>query len=134
MKADMTFDWKNKIILVAEDEPANYLFIEKIIHSTNATLIRAHNGAEAIEMVNSNEGIDLVLMDIYMPGVDGFEATQKIRKIRPGLPIVAQTCYDTLLSKEKIEQACFDDFVRKPININKLLIIIEKYLKTLAHA
>jgi CheY-like chemotaxis protein len=125
----MTFNWKNKTILVAEDEPANYMFLERIISSTNATLIRANNGAEAIQLATENRNIDLVLMDIYMPGIDGFEAAQKIRLIRPELPIVAQTCYESQIEREKLEKACFDDFVRKPININKMLVIIEKYLK-----
>ena len=133
MKPDITFDWKNKVILVAEDEPANYLFIEKIIQPTNVKIIRAHNGLEAIEMVTSDPSINLVLMDIYMPGMDGFEAAEKIRQIRPELPVVAQTCYETEIERDKIEKSCFDDFVRKPININKLLVIIEKHLKTLAH-
>jgi two-component system, cell cycle response regulator DivK len=125
----MTFNWKNKVILVAEDEPANYLFIEKIVHPTHATLIRAMNGAEAVEMVSVNPKIDMVLMDIYMPGVNGFEAALKIREIRPELPIVAQTCYENQIARDKVELSCFDDYVRKPININKLLVIIEKHLK-----
>lgn len=125
----MIFDWSNKNILVAEDEPANYLFIEKIIQSTNAKLIRANNGQEAIDLVKSDQNIDLVLMDIYMPGVDGFEATEAIRKIRPELPIIAQTCYESQIEREKLENTKFNDFIKKPININKLLVIVEKHIR-----
>ncbi len=124
----MTFDWSNKNILIAEDEPANYLFIEKIIKSTNANLIRAHNGQEAVEELERNENIDLVLMDIYMPEMDGFEATAAIRKIRPEVPIIAQTCYESQIEREKLEKTQFNDFVKKPININKLLVLVEKYM------
>lgn len=126
----MTFDWNTKTILIAEDEPANYLFIEKIVSSTNVKLIRAESGTEAISLIKENPQIDLVLMDIYMPGMDGFEATKQIRQIRPELPIVAQTFYENQIEKEKVLNAQFDDFISKPININKLLAIMEKYLKS----
>ena len=126
----MTFDWSSKIILVAEDEPANFLFIEKILSPTQATLLRVENGSDAVNLIKENQSIDLVLMDIYMPEMDGFEASEQIKIIRPELPIIAQTFYDSQIEKEKIEHAKFDDFIRKPININKLLVILEKHLKT----
>jgi CheY-like chemotaxis protein len=126
----MTFDWNTKTILIAEDEPANFLFIEKIVSSTRVKLIRAESGIEAISIIRENPQIDLVLMDIYMPGMDGFEATKQIREIRPELPIVAQTFYENQIEKEKVLNAQFDDFISKPININKLLAIMEKYLKS----
>lgn len=125
----MTFDWNSKTILIAEDEPANYLFIEKILRPTQVTLLRAENGNEAIEIIKNNQAIDLVLMDIYMPGMDGFETTYQIRQIRPELPVVAQTFYENQLEKEKVENAAFNDFIKKPININKLLVILGKYLE-----
>ena len=124
----MTFDWNSKIILVVEDEPANFLFIEKILHPTEVVLLRAENGNDAIEMIKENNAIDLVLMDIYMPGMDGFETTDEIRKIRPELPVIAQTFYENQIEKEKVQNAKFDAFISKPININKLLVILEKYL------
>jgi CheY-like chemotaxis protein len=126
----MTFDWNTKTILIAEDEPANFLFIEKIVSSTGVKLIRAESGHDAISIIRENPQIDLVLMDIYMPGMDGFEATKQIREIRPELPIVAQTFYENQIEKEKVLNAQFDDFISKPININKLLAIMEKYLKS----
>ena len=126
----MIFDWSSKIILVAEDEPANYLFIEKILRPTHATLIRAENGNEAVDLIKENQNIDVVLMDIYMPGMDGFEASEQIKQIRPELPIIAQTFYENQIEKEKVENAKFDDFLKKPININKLLVILEKHLKS----
>jgi len=125
----MTFDWNTKTILIAEDEPANYLFIEKIVRSTEVNLIRAESGIEAIALIKENPQIDLVLMDIYMPGMDGFEATKQIKQIRPELPVVAQTFYENQIEKDKVINAQFDDFISKPININKLLAIMEKYLK-----
>ena len=120
----MTFDWKMKTILVAEDEPANFLFIEKIITPTQATIIRAKNGYEAISIVKENSNID-----IYMPELDGFEAAKSIKELKPDLPIIAQTFYESEIEKGKVENSSFDNFLSKPININKLLIILDKYLK-----
>ena len=131
----MQFNWNDKTILVAEDEPANFLFIEKIVNPTEVKILRAENGEEAIRLVDEHPEIDLVLMDIYMPGMDGFETTDLIKKMKPGLPVVAQTFYESQIDKEKVENASFDDFIRKPININKLLAIMEKYLRsTSTHA
>ena len=129
----MMFDWSSKTILIAEDEPANYLFIEKIVTPTQVNLIRAESGPEAIKFIKEFPQIDLVLMDIYMPGMDGFETTKQIRLIRPELPIVAQTFYENQIEKEAVQNANFDDFISKPININKLLAILEKYLKLPSH-
>ncbi len=125
----MNDDWSNRTILVAEDEASNYLFIEKIIKPTHAKIIRAENGFQAVSIVNETPEIDLVLMDIYMPGMDGFEANEIIKKIRPDLPVIAQTFYDNQIENAKIENSSFDAFIRKPININKLLAILEKHLK-----
>ena len=125
----MTFDWKTKTILVAEDEPANFLFIEKILGPTDATIIRAVNGNETVNIVKENNNIDIILMDIYMPEMDGFEASKTIKKIKPDLPIIAQTFYENEIDKEKVQNASFDNFISKPININKLLIVLDKYLK-----
>lgn len=125
---DMTLNWLNKVILIAEDEPANYLFVEKVFNPTQIKIIRAHDGSEAIDLVKNNPAIDIVLMDIYMPNIDGFEATKVIKSIKPQLPVIAQTCYDGDIDYKLIEEAGFDNFIRKPININKLLAIVAKYL------
>lgn len=126
----MNFDWNSKTILIAEDEPANFLFIEKIVNPTKVNILRAENGEEAIQLIKENSEIDLVLMDIYMPGMDGFETTELIRQLRPNLPVVAQTFHENQIEKEKVVNAKFDDFISKPININKLLVVLEKYLKS----
>ena len=123
----MDFNWKSKTILVAEDEAANFLFLEKILSPTDVNIIRAENGSEAVDIINTNN-IDLVLMDIVMPEVDGFEAANIIKEKHPDLPIIAQTFYDNDIDKEKVDNSKFDSFIRKPININKLLIVIDKYL------
>lgn len=123
----MTFNWKGKKILIAEDEAANFLFIEKVLDATNVSIVRANNGNEAIALVKENSDIDLVLMDIHMPELDGCDASRTIKSLYPNLPVIAQTCYDHF-DKNKFNLANFDDFVRKPINITKMLSIIDKYI------
>ncbi len=124
----MDFDWSKKLVLIAEDEPANYLFLEKILKPTNVKILHAFNGSEAVETALSNNNIDLVLMDIYMPGLNGFEACNKIKTAKPYMPVIAQTCYDNQIEESRIKKSEFNDYIRKPININKLLIVMHKYL------
>jgi PAS domain S-box-containing protein len=114
-------------ILIAEDEDVNYLFLETLLSPMNWKLIRARNGQEAIELVKSNEGIHLILMDIRMPVMDGYLAAQAIKKIRPHLPILAQTAYANDYEIEKY-RGVFDDYMTKPLRIQVLKQKISKFL------
>ncbi|SNR40678.1 PAS domain S-box-containing protein [Lutibacter agarilyticus] len=117
-------------ILIVEDEEVNYLFIEILLTekiSIDCDLLHAKNGVEAIEMCK-NSTIDFVLMDINMPVMDGLEATKNIKKDFPNLPIVAQTAYSTREDKETALNAGCDDFITKPIDLNKLKAVLFKYL------
>lgn len=109
-----------RVILVAEDEDINWYYIEQVLSRYNYTLIRAANGLEAVDFCKSNENIGLVLMDIKMPVMSGFEALEEIRKINPKLPVIAQTAYALSGEVEKIKSV-FDDYITKPIN-RQLLI------------
>lgn len=124
----MNNSWDNIKILVAEDEETNYLFIEAILEDTNAQLFWAKNGIDAIEMFNDHKDIDLILMDIKMPDMDGITATRKIREKNTFIPIIAQTAYAMSEDKAKCLNAGCDDYLTKPINHKLLLSIIEKYL------
>lgn len=126
MLIDKEYNWQDKVILIAEDEETNYLLVEKFIKSTNATLLRAVNGKEAVDIVKSGEMIDLVLMDMKMPEMDGIEAAKIIRMLNPKLPIIAQTCYEPDIDQSRLLSANFDGFISKPININKLIELIDK--------
>ena len=128
MLIDKEYNWQNKVILIAEDEETNYLFVEKFLKSTNATLLRAKNGKEAVDIVKSGQNIDLVLMDMKMPEMDGIEATKIIRMLNPQLPIIAQTCYEPDIDQSRLLSTHFEGFISKPININKLIEIIDKNL------
>jgi PAS domain S-box-containing protein len=127
---EMGRDWSDKCILVAEDTESNYLYIEELLSPTNARLIRAKDGLEAIEIFRANkDSINLIFMDILMPEYDGFEATQLIRKIKNDIPVIAQTAFTFEGEMENgLYAGCFDDYVLKPFNIKVIYKLLEKYL------
>lgn len=112
-------------ILVAEDDRFNFLLIEKILALKNYKVIRAEDGEKAVALCLAHPEIDLVLMDIKMPKLDGYEAFKKIRAARPNLPIVAQTAYTSSEEVEKIFQLGFAAYLSKPISKEKLYILID---------
>ena len=125
----MDYNWTNKNILIAEDVDVNFRFLEKILQHTGAIIKRVYNGQEALDYCIENEDVDMVLMDIQMPGMDGYEASAEIKKIRSNLPIITQTAHAVEGGREKgIESGC-DEYIVKPININKLYATIDKYFK-----
>ena len=123
------YDFSGKTILIAEDERTNYLFLEALLKRTNATLIWADTGKTALEAVQKNSNIDVILMDIKMPEMNGYEATHEIKKINPEIPIIAQTAYALAGEKEKILEAGCNDYLSKPIMGKVLLEKINKYIK-----
>lgn len=112
-------------ILIAEDDNLNFLLFQKMMQSKNYNIIRAVNGQEAVDFCINNSNVDLVLMDIKMPVMNGFEALEKIKAIRPELVIIAQTAYSSSDDEEKIYKAGFYGYITKPINREKLFEIIE---------
>ncbi len=112
-------------ILIAEDDSINFLLFQKIIQSRNYTIIRAVNGQEAVNACINNPNIDLVLMDIKMPVMNGFEALEEVKAIRPNLVVIAQTAYSSTEDEEKIYRAGFNGYITKPINREKLFEIID---------
>jgi len=125
---DETFSGKKIKTLIAEDDFTSYLYLSKVLKDSRFQLIHAENGREAVEFVKNTPDIDLVLMDMRMPEMDGFEATQQIKAIRPELPIIAQTAYAFQDEREKILSIGCDDYLSKPIDDNKLKILIKKFL------
>jgi len=121
-------DWKNKTILIVDDEEYNYFYLTEILKSTHASLLHANNGKVAIEICQNNPSINIVLMDIKMPIIDGYTATKEIKKFRPDLPIIAQTAYGMSDDRDKALNAGCDDYISKPLLKEKLIIIINKYI------
>ncbi len=118
---------EEELILVAEDDNINFALIKKILNSANYNVIRACDGVEAIKIAQENEEIDLILMDIKMPNLNGYEAYIKIREFNSQIPIIAQTSYSFPEEIERIKQIGFSDFISKPLNKEKLLELVGKY-------
>lgn len=121
-------DWTGKSILVVEDTETSVMYYKAALKRTNAKLLYASNGQEAIEAVNKGEEINLILMDINMPIMNGIEATKEIKKLSPKIPIIIQTAY--ILNDERIRsfEAGCDGFMAKPIKIHQLFTTIEHLL------
>lgn len=124
---------EEETILIAEDDNINFLLFQKMMQHKNYKILRAINGQEAVDICLNTPNIDLVLMDIKMPIMTGFEALEQIRPIRPNLPIIAQTAYSASEDKIKIEEAGFNDYITKPLNRDNLFELINKYLNKENH-
>jgi two-component system, cell cycle response regulator DivK len=122
------FFWPDKIILIAEDLSINYKLIEIALRKTQAKLVWAKNGLEAITIFTNNPTIDLILMDIQMPEMDGYEATRRIRETNKNVPIIAQTAYAMSGEKENSISAGCTSYISKPIRRDTLYEVIEEFI------
>ncbi len=117
-------------ILIAEDEEVNVLYLETIIHAfDDFTIIHAKNGKEAVDIIKQDETINLILMDLKMPIMNGFDAALAIKKIRPNIKIIAQTAYSTTNEKQKAIKCGCDEFISKPLHKEKVKELLKKYIK-----
>jgi len=119
----------NGVVLIAEDDWISSQYITKTLAKWNITVIHAENGSQAVEFVRSRPEIELVLMDIRMPVMDGIEAAQIIKALKPSLPIIAQTAYAFNEEKTEILGLGFDDYLSKPIEPKILSRMMSRYLK-----
>jgi CheY-like chemotaxis protein len=119
---------RTKKILIVEDDVSSRLSLNKILERTGASLLSACDGREAIDLAKSDPGIDIILMDIQLPFIDGYGAAGKIREFRKDVIIIAQTAYSLLGDREKIISSGFDDFIVKPIFPQQL---VEKLVNSL---
>ena len=115
-----------KRVLVAEDNDSNYMLMTFILKK-KYDIFRANNGKEAVEKALT-EAPDLVLMDIKMPLMDGLEATRQIKAQKPELPVIALTANAFDTDRQQAMQAGCDDFMSKPVNAEKCLQTIAKYI------
>ena len=120
----------NPNILIAEDVESNFLYLKAVLSKLNAGIFWAKNGIEAVEICEGESRIDLVLMDLQMPEMNGYEATQILKKKFPNLPIVAQTAFAMSDDREKALDAGCDDYLAKPIKSKDLLGVVEKFVKS----
>jgi len=117
----------NPRILIAEDVESNFLYLSAVLSKMKAKIYWAKNGKEAIDIFKKEE-VDLILMDLQMPEMNGYEATKVIKAIRPDLPIIAQTAFAMSDDREKALEAGCDDYLAKPIKSKDLLNTVEKFI------
>jgi len=116
-------------ILVAEDDTASYQYLKAVLTKENIYLVHTTNGSDTVKMVLENPDISLILMDIKMPGMDGLEATRRIRQFNATIPIFAQSAYVFDADKEIAFEAGCNEYLPKPIDRKSLIEMINKYVR-----
>jgi len=124
---DLTSQIKKLKILIVEDDETSNLFLNTILKEQNIETISATNGNEAIKLCRNNPDLDLILMDIKMPVMDGYEATRQIREFNKDIIIIAQTAHGLAGDREKALVVGCNEHIPKPIEKKKLLSLIEQY-------
>lgn len=117
------------VILIVEDDDTSCLLLQAMLGQENYKLLFAVNGKHAVQMFRENPRINLILMDLKMPVMDGYEATRQIRTLNKNIPIIAQTAYALSGDNEKAMNAGCNDYVTKPINKSLLMNKIKAFLK-----
>jgi CheY-like chemotaxis protein len=112
---------KGRKILIVEDDLSSRLYLNKILEKAGVIIMNAGDGQEAVNVALNNSDIDIILMDIQLPVMDGYSALSKIREVKKDMVIIAQTAYGLLGDKEKILNSGFNDYVIKPILSQNLI-------------
>ena len=126
--SNLSKSYLGKTALIVEDNEANFIYLQELLKPTGLKIIRALNGKEAVDCMSHKANIDIILMDIQLPEMDGFEATQRIKKIKPAVPIIAQTAYALADERAKALDAGCDYYLAKPISADALLYLLNQVL------
>ncbi|NCA84881.1 MAG: response regulator [Clostridia bacterium] len=121
-------DWSYRSILVVEDIEANYKFLEKALQKTKARILHATTGTQAISMCANDDNIDLVLMDVHLPGINGYDATREIKKMKSSITVIAQTAFVLSGERQKAFSVGCDEYIAKPIRSDELIFKIKSCL------
>ncbi|TXE16719.1 response regulator [Psychroserpens burtonensis] len=116
-------------VLIADDDEISRILMSTIVKNHSAVILKAVTGKEAVDICRDNPDIDLILMDIQMPDLNGYEASRQIRKFNKDVIIIAQTGFALNGDNEKVIKAGCNDYISKPFNKVKLLAVIKKYFK-----
>ena len=119
---------KQITILIVEDDFTSFKYLSRLLKNNDFIILKAENGLQAVDLVKNTPEIDLILMDIRMPVMDGLEATKLIKKIRPDLPVIAQTAYAFSQERSKVLSEGCDDYISKPVEKNELLKLVAKFI------
>ncbi|MCD4695237.1 MAG: response regulator [Bacteroidales bacterium] len=121
------YDWNGKDILVVEDDEMSYIYLKEVLRTTKANILIARNGKSAIELARQHSNIKLILMDIKLPGMNGYDVTSAIKEFL-NVPVIAQTAYAMADDHKKSLEVGCDEYISKPINRRKLLKIMNDLL------
>ncbi|MFW5820111.1 MAG: PAS domain S-box protein, partial [Bacteroidota bacterium] len=120
-------DWSTKTFLIAEDDTSNYYLLQENLKKYNVNILWAKNGNEAVTLFKENKDkVDIVLMDMQMPELNGYDATRIIKTIAPSVPVIAQTAYALAGERESSLRAGCDDYISKPLMMKELLFMLNK--------
>ena len=122
-------DLNGSTILVAEDTEANYDLLAAYLETSGAKTIWVKNGQEALNLMRWNKNIDLIIMDVKMPVMDGLEATREIRKLNHEIPVIALTAFYTKNESDEVRRAGCNEFLSKPVKQKQLFQMVQKYLQ-----
>jgi len=116
------------LILIVEDVESNYLYLNAVLTKLDAKIEWVKNGLEAVNFAKEHPETDLILMDLQMPEMNGYDASREIKKIYPEMIIIAQTAFAMSDDRSKALEAGCDDYLAKPIRSKDLLDTVNKYL------
>ena len=119
----------NLKILIAEDDEASLLYLSLLVEEFSSEILMAKKSLEAVEIYKNNPNIDLILMDMQMPYLNGYEATSQIRELNKNVVIIAQTVFALSFDRQKVIDAGCNDYISKPISIDEFTALIRKYFK-----
>ncbi len=125
---EVKLDLSGKKILIVEDDSSSYLFLESLLNRYSPEIIWAKSGQQALDSLDKNKDICLILMDIRMPGMNGLEATRTIRKKNKDIPIIAQTAYAQVTDRKMALESGCSDYISKPVSPLGLTKLLAKYL------
>lgn len=120
---------RSPIILIVEDDDVSTFYLTLLLEQIDCDIITSRTGAAAVELCRNNPDIDLILMDIRMPGMNGYEATKAIREFNKSVVIIAQTAYALKIDKERAYEAGCNYFISKPIAGDELLAMVKEALQ-----
>jgi CheY-like chemotaxis protein len=123
----VSYPIKKLKVLIAEDDETTVMFLSLLLRKYSNMILTAQNGIEAVEIYRNTPDIDLIMMDMKMPLMDGFEATRQIRKLNKDVVIIAQTAYGLMGDKEKTLEAGCNDYIAKPVDISQLMEILSMH-------
>ena len=122
------YQWQGKKILIVEDDPVSSQLFNILLRRRGPELVCTDNGLKAVQICREDAGISLVLMDIQLPGMDGYTATSMIKEIRAKLPIIAQTAHCLEVDEQKCYEAGCDGYITKPVESTELFRLIDRLI------